>query len=104
MLPGRVRCQRRRRWGLLTLAIVAAAFIAAAPAEARRHRKSAAESYDPAYASIVVDANSGTVMQSSNPDATRHPASLTKVMTLYLLFEQLQADRKSTRLNSRHRT
>src|ERR1051325_4770050 len=91
MLPGRVRCQRRRRWGLLTLAIVAAAFIAAAPAEARRHRKSAAESYDPAYASIVVDANSGTVMQSSNPDATRHPASLTKVMTLYLLFEQLQA-------------
>ena len=65
--------------------------IAAAPAEARRHRKQAEESYDPAYASIVVDANSGAVMQSSNADAQRHPASLTKVMTLYLLFERLHA-------------
>jgi D-alanyl-D-alanine carboxypeptidase len=91
MSPGRVRCQRRRRWGSLTLAIAVAALIAATPAEARRHHKQAEESYDPAYASIVVDANSGAVMQSSNADAERHPASLTKVMTLYLLFERLQA-------------
>lgn len=91
MSPGRVCCQRRRRWGTLTLATLLAALIAAAPAEARRHRKVAEESYDPAYASIVVDANSGAVMQSSNADAQRHPASLTKVMTLYLLFERLHA-------------
>jgi D-alanyl-D-alanine carboxypeptidase len=38
-----------------------------------------------------VDANSGQVMHASNPDAIRHPASLTKIMTLYLLFEQLEA-------------
>ena len=43
------------------------------------------------YADIVVDANSGTVLHSTNPDAPRHPASLTKIMTLYLLFEQLEA-------------
>jgi D-alanyl-D-alanine carboxypeptidase len=43
------------------------------------------------YADIVVDANSGTVMHATNPDARRHPASLTKIMTLYLLFEQLEA-------------
>jgi D-alanyl-D-alanine carboxypeptidase len=43
------------------------------------------------YADIVVDANSGTVLHSTNPDAKRHPASLTKIMTLYLLFEQLEA-------------
>ena len=43
------------------------------------------------YADIVVDANSGTVLHSTNPDARRHPASLTKIMTLYLLFEQLEA-------------
>src|SRR6478735_6193602 len=43
------------------------------------------------YADIVVDANSGTVLHSTNPDAQRHPASLTKIMTLYLLFEQLEA-------------
>ena len=52
-------------------------------------------SSDPAdaapYAAIVVDANSGAVLHSSNPDARRHPASLTKIMTLYLLFEQLEA-------------
>ena len=43
------------------------------------------------YADIVVDANSGAVLQATNPDALRHPASLTKIMTLYLLFEQLEA-------------
>jgi D-alanyl-D-alanine carboxypeptidase len=43
------------------------------------------------YADIVVDANSGSVLHSTNPDAQRHPASLTKIMTLYLLFEQLEA-------------
>jgi D-alanyl-D-alanine carboxypeptidase len=39
----------------------------------------------------VVDGNSGQVLHASNPDALRHPASLTKIMTLYLLFEQLEA-------------
>jgi D-alanyl-D-alanine carboxypeptidase len=39
----------------------------------------------------VVDANSGNVLHATNPDAIRHPASLTKIMTLYLLFEQLEA-------------
>jgi D-alanyl-D-alanine carboxypeptidase len=43
------------------------------------------------YADIVVDANSGNVLHETNPDARRHPASLTKIMTLYLLFEQLEA-------------
>ena len=43
------------------------------------------------YADIVVDANSGNVLHETNPDALRHPASLTKIMTLYLLFEQLDS-------------
>jgi D-alanyl-D-alanine carboxypeptidase len=43
------------------------------------------------YSDIVVDANSGNVLHATNPDARRHPASLTKIMTLYLLFEQLEA-------------
>jgi len=37
-----------------------------------------------------VDINSGEVMQATNADAPRHPASLTKIMTLYLLFERLE--------------
>ncbi|MFG1371231.1 serine hydrolase [Xanthobacter oligotrophicus] len=40
---------------------------------------------------IIVDANTGKVLYEDNPDALRHPASVTKIMTLYLLFEQLEA-------------
>ena len=67
-----------------------------ADARRRRHRHHARhhvarDSYSPPYASIVVDANSGAVLQATNADALRHPASLTKIMTLYLLFERLEA-------------
>lgn len=57
----------------------------------RRHAR--VEEYSPPYASIVVDGNGGSVLQATNPDALRHPASLTKVMTLYLLFERLDSGR-----------
>jgi D-alanyl-D-alanine carboxypeptidase len=56
----------------------------------RAHRARSAGSYEPAYSSIVVDVHSGAVMQATNADAPRHPASLTKIMTLYLLFERLE--------------
>jgi D-alanyl-D-alanine carboxypeptidase len=45
----------------------------------------------PPYAAIVVDDNSGEVLHAAMADDPRHPASLTKIMTLYLLFEQLEA-------------
>ncbi|MGD9650242.1 MAG: serine hydrolase [Dongiaceae bacterium] len=45
------------------------------------------------YASIVIDAQSGQVLSSVNPDAKRFPASLTKVMTLYMTFEALEQGR-----------
>jgi D-alanyl-D-alanine carboxypeptidase len=45
--------------------------------------------YSPPSASYVLDGNNGAVLQSLNADALRHPASLTKIMTLYLLFERL---------------
>jgi D-alanyl-D-alanine carboxypeptidase len=64
--------------------------VAGQSADARR-RKPSSSNYSPAYAAIVVDANSGNVLHASNPDAPRHPASLTKIMTLYLLFERLDA-------------
>src|SRR5215469_15432890 len=57
------------------------------------HRHAKVEDYSPPFASIVVDGNSGSVLQASSADALRHPASLTKVMTLYLLFERLEAGR-----------
>src|SRR4249920_2597352 len=46
---------------------------------------------NPPYAAIVVDDNSGQILHEENADAPRHPASLTKIMTLYLLFEQIEA-------------
>jgi D-alanyl-D-alanine carboxypeptidase len=41
--------------------------------------------------SIVVDADTGRVLSEMNPDAITYPASLTKMMTLYLTFEALNA-------------
>jgi D-alanyl-D-alanine carboxypeptidase len=94
MLLGGGFCQRNLRWGALGLAtlIAATAVTSAADARGRRHhrvRTAAADSYQPSYASIVVDANSGAVMQETNADSPRHPASITKIMTLYLLFDRL---------------
>lgn len=39
---------------------------------------------------MVVDAKTGKVLHAVNEDALRHPASITKVMTLYMLFEQME--------------
>ncbi len=42
------------------------------------------------YSAMVIDAASGRVLYAANPDAARYPASLTKLMTLYLTFEALR--------------
>lgn len=46
-------------------------------------------------ASMVIDANTGQVLQGSYADAERYPASLTKMMTLYMLFEEIERGRVS---------
>jgi D-alanyl-D-alanine carboxypeptidase len=45
------------------------------------------------HAAFVLDVNSGAVLHNDDGDAIRHPASLTKMMTLYLTFELLQSGR-----------
>ncbi len=50
-------------------------------------------------AAIVVDARTGKALYANNADAKRYPASLTKMMTLYLLFEAI--DSGKTSLNAR---
>lgn len=42
------------------------------------------------YASIVIDARTGEVLYAENADTRLHPASLTKMMTLYIAFEEIQ--------------
>jgi D-alanyl-D-alanine carboxypeptidase len=85
-------------FGLVT--ITSAVIFTTDSADARRYHRQyarhvrhheARESYSPAFSSIIVDGNSGATLSSNNPDASRHPASLTKIMTLYLLFERLDA-------------
>ena len=45
------------------------------------------------YASIVLDGDTGEVLRSRNADTRNYPASLTKMMTLYMLFEELDGGR-----------
>jgi D-alanyl-D-alanine carboxypeptidase len=44
----------------------------------------------PLQSNIVIDVSTGTVLSSSNPDGVTQPASLTKMMTMYLLFDALK--------------
>jgi D-alanyl-D-alanine carboxypeptidase len=88
------------RWGLLSLATaIAMTAVSSDPADARARRgqrtATASSSYSPGYAAIVVDANTGATLHSASADAIRHPASLTKIMTLYMLFERLESGRLS---------
>lgn len=50
---------------------------------------------EPRYAAVVIDANSGEVLYAKNADSPRYPASITKIMTLYLTFEALQSGKLS---------
>lgn len=51
---------------------------------------SPAEANNPRYAAFVVDESTGEVLHARRADAQRYPASLTKMMTLYLLFEAIE--------------
>ncbi len=64
-------------WGMIMLL-----FACASPAIARQ---------DPA--AIVIDANTGRTIMSDAADELRYPASLTKMMTLYIVFEEIAARR-----------
>ena len=103
MLRTTLASSRTLRVCVLGLVTITAAIITTSDsAEARRYRhrhyakhhhashKVVRTSYSPQFASIIVDGNSGATLSSNNPDAIRRPASLTKIMTLYLLFEQLE--------------
>ena len=88
---------RRGRWLAFIGVVSAAAVVLTAtvsPAEAaRKKRRHVSGGYAPPYAAMVVDAKTGRTLHAVNEDASRIPASLTKVMTLYMLFEQMERGR-----------
>jgi len=84
---------RRTAWTFIGI-VTSVAIAFSSPAEAARRKVShKGGGYSPPSASIVVDAKTGKILQGDNIDAPRIPASITKVMSLYLLFEQLERGR-----------
>lgn len=78
----------RRRF-VVHAALILAAFCAITGASAPRAQAQA----NPLYASFVMDADTGQVLHQSNADKSLHPASLVKMMTLNMAFEELAAGR-----------
>jgi D-alanyl-D-alanine carboxypeptidase len=95
--PPRKAAATLRPYFVLVPAVVAALSLAATSASASiRHHHGGrvvipAGMTDPDKdAALILDGATGKVLYARNSEATRHPASLTKMMTLYLLFEQLK--------------
>ena len=101
MLRELLASSRLVRVGVLGLVAFAVAAVTSESAQARRYSRhhsthhvrhhDSDDSYSPQFSSIIVDGNSGATLTATSPDGVRHPASLTKIMTLYLLFERLDA-------------
>ncbi len=83
------RLQARSARGAFAALLVAGAMVTTTVADAVAAPKSA----------IVVDGKTGKVLYQSDPDGLRHPASLTKMMTLFMLFGALDSGKLN--LNSR---
>lgn len=78
--------------------VVLAAIVLFTPITAEAARYSGGMENLRRYAGVVVDAKSGEILYQQNADDARYPASITKVMTLYILFQELSSGH--LRLNS----
>ena len=78
-LSHRLQGRFAAKWIVVGLALLAMAGANAAPARAAN-----------VGSTLVLDANTGEVLLAKDADAQRFPASLTKMMTLYLVFEALE--------------
>lgn len=90
---------RIRRQGLGSLAVRFAGLIFGLALAALPWRGAEAQIGSARYSAVVVEARTGTVLIDAGADQPRYPASLTKMMTLYMVFEALRDGR--TQLNSR---
>ncbi len=76
---------------LVLSAIACVALVAASPADAAKRKRAPAPA--PKYSAIVIHADTGDVLLDKYADEARFPASLTKMMTLYLLFDEIESGR-----------
>jgi len=86
LIHSKPRKPSRHFFRFACFAALAAAVVFATPQPAFANAK---------YAGIVVDAKTGKTLYASSADAPRYPASLTKMMTLYVLFEEMERGRFS---------
>src|SRR5208337_3711033 len=76
---------------VLVLTALAALLFVTTEADARRHYyRHHASAYSPPGSAMAIDLYTGRILYSKNATELRYPASLTKVMTLYLLFDALR--------------
>ena len=90
---------KTRRQGLGSLAVRFAGLMFAAALVALPGRGAEAQIGSARYSAIVMEARTGTVLIDAGADEPRFPASLTKMMTVYMAFEALRDGK--TQLNSR---
>jgi D-alanyl-D-alanine carboxypeptidase len=90
---------KTRRQGLGSLAVRFAGLIFGAALVALPWRGAEAQIGSARYSAIVIEARTGSVLIDAGADEPRFPASLTKMMTLYMVFEALRDGR--TQLGSR---
>jgi D-alanyl-D-alanine carboxypeptidase len=83
---GRRQGARLKGQALLLCALIALLLPGNADARRRHYR----EAYSPASSAMAIDLHTGRVLYSKNANEPRYPASITKVMTLYLLFDALR--------------
>jgi D-alanyl-D-alanine carboxypeptidase len=83
-----------RRLSVFSAFVAVATLVTAALAPGEEVRAQSLYS-QPKYAAIVVDATTGEVLYARRADQPRYPASITKVMTFYLVFEALATGRLS---------
>ncbi|HEY4163109.1 MAG TPA: D-alanyl-D-alanine carboxypeptidase family protein [Dongiaceae bacterium] len=85
-----IATRARRLFLALGLAAATALPVVATPASAQiPYFQNLLAASQTKYAAIVVDAKSGEILYAKHADSPRYPASITKIMTLYLTFEEL---------------
>ncbi len=82
-----------RRIAVGVMAVLAVTAVSVSPLSPISSMVEAQSSDNARYAAIVVDAQTGEVLFARRADSPRYPASVTKMMTLYLTFEALEAGR-----------
>ena len=88
----------RRATMMLCACMVLAAMLFPMEALAKKKQAAPANPYSSAnkkYASLVMDAKTGQIISESGPDKIVHPASLTKIMTLMMVFDAIKSGKTS---------